>query len=423
MKKKRLIDGYRNIFSNVPLNKWFLMILIGFVFLALGTSFLVQVGISNRIVEAGRFFTLGTFSYQTRGLFFITVGGILSVIGWFVFYGQIHRLYSNASGTKVTIDTLRDLRRKEALAKGPKVVAIGGGTGLPVALSAWKRTTSNITAVVTVADDGGSSGRLRNQLNMPPPGDIRNCLVALAETESLMKNLMQYRFNQDGDLNGHSFGNLFIAALSQVSGGFDVALTESSRILRVYGRVLPATPAAVTLLAHTSEGKTVFGESNIPLTGQRIEQVELSPPEPPATEEAVKAIRSAEIITIGPGSLYSSVLPVLLVPGIRDAIRNSKALKVFIANIATQSGETSGYSLEDHINAIEKHVGGNLFDVILVNDHVFPLPLVGAPFDLITTGYNKINEIPVMKKDLVDGSAPWRHNVERLALALKDLTR
>nr|HID13675.1 YvcK family protein [Anaerolineae bacterium] len=254
------------------------------------------------------------------------------------------------------------------------LIAIGGGHGLSVLLRGLKRYTSNITAIVTVADDGGSSGRLRRELGVLPPGDFRNCIAALADDEALTTQLFQYRFGDDSGLNGHSFGNLFITAMAEVTGSFERAILESGRVLAVRGRVLPSTLRDVTLMAdlrdEASGVSRVSGESRIPEVGGAIERVYLEPDDVPAYPDAVRALLEADLIVAGPGSLYTSVLPNLLVPDVARAVAASRALKVYVCNVATQRGETEGYSVGDHAAALEAHVGKGLFPMVLANDNL-----------------------------------------------------
>lgn len=267
------------------------------------------------------------------------------------------------------------LYSRRQLARGPKVVALGGGTGLPVVLRGLKEYTANLTAIVTVADDGGSSGRLRGDLNMLPPGDIRNCLVALADTEPLMEQLFQHRFTS-GELAGHSFGNLFLAAMEQAAGDFVTALRESSRVLAVRGTVLPATLDHVTLMAELADGQVVQGESRIGQSAAPIVRVWLDPADATPLAEAVSAIEKADLIVLGPGSLYTSVLPNLLIRPIAEAIRRSRALRVYVANVMTQPGETAHFAVQDHLRAIENQVGSGLVDVVLANHQPVPRDLL-----------------------------------------------
>jgi len=260
--------------------------------------------------------------------------------------------------------------------KGPKIVAIGGGTGLSTMLRGLKRHTNNLTAVVTVADDGGGSGVLRQELGMLPPGDVRNCLEALANVEPLMSELLHYRFTE-GSLKGQSFGNLFLAALNGISGGsFDQAVSRMSQVLAITGRVIPVTTSNVQLEAEFENGAKVLGESKIFYCKKRencrIRRVRLLPERPPALPAALEAIREADMILLGPGSLYTSIIPNLLVEGVAQAIAESSALKIYIANVMTQEGETEGYTNADHIRAIFQHSLPGLFHLCLVNSASIP---------------------------------------------------
>ena len=257
-------------------------------------------------------------------------------------------------------------------AQGPKVVAIGGGTGLSTMLRGLKNHTKNLTAIVTVADDGGSSGMLRQDLGMPPPGDIRHCMEALANAEPLMQELLTYRFPQgSGNLTGQSFGNLILAALNGISGSFDEAVSKMSQVLAITGRVLPVTNADVVLEATFENGTQVQGESKISdfkkAQDCRIQSVRLLPEHPKALPEAVRAIEEADLILLGPGSLYTSVIPNLLVDGISEAVCASKAMKIYICNIMTQDGETEGMTASDHVKALLRHSGPGLVDICLCN--------------------------------------------------------
>jgi len=265
--------------------------------------------------------------------------------------------------------------RHELLMKGPKVVAIGGGTGLSTMLRGLKAFTSNITAVVTVADDGGGSGVLRQELGMLPPGDIRNCILALADTEPLMEQLLQYRF-KEGNLEGQSFGNLFLAAMDGISSSFVEAVKRMSDVLAVTGRVLPVTLENVTLCAELEDGSIICGESRIGQHRQfnkcRIKRVYLEPADAEPLEDVIEAIDQADVIVLGPGSLYTSILPNLLVSGICTAIKNSGALKIYVCNVMTQPSETEEYTVHDHIKALEEHSCKGIIDLCIVNNSVIP---------------------------------------------------
>ncbi len=319
-------------------------------------------------------------------------------------------------------DTLRLHRQRE---RGPRVVAIGGGHGLATLLRGIKNHSNNITAIVTVADDGGSSGRLRREKGVLPPGDIRNCLAALSDDEALLAQLFQYRF-PDGEagLDGHSFGNLFITALAEITGSFEAAVAESGRVLAVRGRVLPSTLHDVRLsadvrLPHAVSEVRVQGESQIPKTNGKVRHVWLEPSNPPAFPQAIQAILAADLIIIGPGSLYTSILPNLLVPDIAEAIRASRALKIFVCNVATEQGETTGYGVGDHIRAIEEHVAPGLFDIALANSNDTEKLPEGVEWVRLEAGLDQ--HYWIYQADLVDALHPWRHDSDKLARAVMDL--
>jgi uncharacterized cofD-like protein len=312
--------------------------------------------------------------------------------------------------------------RNERAIQPPRVVAIGGGTGLATLLRGLKAHTPHITAIVTVADDGGSSGRLRRELGLLPPGDFRNCIAALADDEALITQLFQYRFGQGEGLDGHSFGNLFITALAAVTGSFERAILEASRVLAVQGRILPSTLDNVTLVAEfemkaqAAPGRLtrVQGESAIPRAGQPIARLFLQPEGVRAYPEAVRAILDADLIIAGPGSLFTSILPNLLVHDIQRALRATTAPKVYACNVATQPGETDGFDVGQHVEVLERHVGPDLFSRVLANSnplhnqilpHLQPVAL-SYPAD---AGYE------VCAADLVDATAPWRHDSTKLA--------
>jgi len=320
--------------------------------------------------------------------------------------------------------------RKEVEIQAPKVVAIGGGTGLSTLLRGLKAFTPCITAIVTVADDGGSSGRLRRELGVLPPGDFRNCIAALADDEALITQLFQYRFGQGEGLNGHSFGNLFITALAAVTGSFERALLEAGQVLAVQGRILPSTLEDVTLVAdlrdagHRKAGSSgltrVHGESVIPKSGQPIERVFLRPDGVHAYPDAVRALLDADLIVAGPGSLFTSVLPNLLVQDIRRAVGASSALKLYVCNVATQPGETDGFDVGQHVTALQQHVGRGLFPYVLANAK--PISSPDQPhLRPVAPNYPPDDGYHVILADLVDPIVPWRHDSQKLARELLGL--
>jgi uncharacterized cofD-like protein len=272
--------------------------------------------------------------------------------------------------------------------KQKKIVVIGGGTGLSVLLRGLKTFPVSITAIVTVADDGGSSGRLRQELNIPPPGDVRNVLVALAEVEPLVEELFQHRFANGNGLSGHSLGNLLLAGMTSITGDFARGITELSKVLNVRGKVLPAANRSVVLHGEMEDGTIVTGESKIPLEQKRIKRVFLTPDDVEPLPESLREIRNADLIVLGPGSLYTSVLPNLLVPGICEAVSESKAKKVYICNVMTQSGETDNYSASEHLDALFSHCGKGMIDKILVH---------GSPMSPeVRDHYAKEDAVPVV---------------------------
>lgn len=307
--------------------------------------------------------------------------------------------------------------------RGPRIVAIGGGTGLPVLLRGLKAYTGNITAIVTVGDDGGSSGRLRGELGILPPGDIRNCLLALADTEPLMAEVFGHRFAR-GSLAGHTVGNLILGGLSEVTGDFVQAIEAASRVLAVRGRVLPSTVADVTLVAEMEDGTVVRGETAIAAAGRRIRRLRLEPEAPRALEHAVAAIAEADVVVIGPGSLYTSILPNLLLPEIMAALRRTRALRVFVANVMTQPGETDGYSAGDHLAALQEHVGRPGVDAVLVHSARLPAERL-APYraqgsvpvqpDLDRCAAAGVH---VLARDVATPDGLVRHDPDRLAAVI-----
>ena len=262
------------------------------------------------------------------------------------------------------------------LEKGPKIVVIGGGTGLSTLLHGLKEYTSNITAIVTVADDGGSSGKLRQEFDVLPPGDIRNCLVALADAEPLMGRLFQFRFGEGTEFSGHSFGNLFITAMSKVTGDFDAAIKESSKILAIRGRVLPSTLEKISLIAEHVDGSKTVGESKIPETKVPIRRIYLRPANCKPTDEAINTIKKADAIVLGPGSLYTSIMPNLLVGKIYQEIIESRAIKIYVCNVMTQKGETDDYKASDHLRAIMEHTSPGIVDYCIVNTEKIPEEMI-----------------------------------------------
>ena len=303
---------------------------------------------------------------------------------------------------------------RHSLQSGPRITVIGGGTGLPSLIRGIKHYSHNITAIVTMADDGGSSGRLRSELGIQPPGDIRNCLVALADSEDVMQKLMDYRFSSDGQLNGHSFGNMLIAALAGIGGDFSHAVEIAGDLLAIRGRVVPSTPTDVTLLATTETGETLVGETNVAGASSKLVSLSLCPPNPQAHPEAVAALLEADLIIIGPGSLYTSIVPNLLIPGIAKGVAESKALKVYVCNVAEEPRQTEGYSVQDHLAVLRRYVGEESVHAVVANGNIPPGP-TPAGLDFITPRLPWDDVALLVEADVIDRGATARHDPLKLA--------
>lgn len=393
------------LYPGMQIKRWVVLIAFGIILVAMGA---VQVLIKRGLILGGVSLLIGVT---------MTVLGIRHMVR-----SLIAVFLPNREQDLVDI-----VYQKRYLERGPKVVVIGGGTGLSVLLHGLKQYTSNITAIVTVADSGGSSGRLRDQFGVLPPGDIRNCLVALADTEPLMRDLFQFRFDDESELKGHSFGNLFITALSKVTGDFDKAIKASSQVLAIRGRVIPATYKKVTLVAQHKDNSETVGEANIPQKGSPINRVFLRPDGCGPSQEALDAIRDADAIVFGPGSLYTSVIPNLLIKEIPGAILMSKAIKIYICNVMTQSGETDGYSAFDHVNAIILHSKPNLIDYCVVNTAKIPEEFLDKygrenayPVIPDVTRLKEVG-VEVIEGDVISTVNYVRHNPDKLAKLIIDL--
>ena len=407
----------------IGVKRWLLVILIGITSIALGLTLFVLDIYRDTSVEWLRKILLAiSLSNLPRWLRAVIYGGIgagILFIGLFELNRSVLRPFMKPG--QPLLDTLSTYRRRQ---KGPRIVALGGGTGLSSLLRGLKEYSHNLTAIVTVADDGGSSGEIRKNLGILPPGDIRSCLTALANDEEMLSHVFQYRFGERAEVNGHSLGNLFISALADITGSFEEAVAESGRVLAVKGRVLPATLHDVKLAAEINlpdEGGeiNVVGESTIPKIDGKIKHVWLEPSNPLPFPPSVQAILNADLIIVGPGSLYTSVIPNLLVPGLADAIRSSKALKFFICNVANQKGETIGYTWSDHIQAIERHIKDLHFDVILCNSD----PRIKMPegVEAVLSDAQFEEQHSVYFASIADAENAWRHDPHRLAEVITDL--
>ena len=374
------------LLPGLEVKRWFLLIFFGSVMIVLGFMVLANVRPIYLTLELIRKAALVLPSNLLAAIF-ILIGSVIFFKGWQKTTLSIMDMNSEKGNSSI----LEKLYRRRKLNRGAKVVAIGGGTGLSMLLRGVKRYTSNVTAIVTVGDDGGSSGRLRNEMGILPPGDIRNCIAALGDDEDLITELFQYRFKTGEGLEGHSFGNLFLTALCSITGNMVKAIKESANVLNIRGVVLPATLDDMKLGAEFEDGRIVHGESSIPEAHGQIKRLFTEPENCQALPEAIDAIGDADLIILGPGSLYTSVIPNLLVNGIVEAILKSKAKKIYVCNIMTQPGETTDYTVASHVNALFKHAKGNkIVDAVLVNNR---LP------DNISEGYAKQGSIPVVQKE------------------------
>jgi uncharacterized cofD-like protein len=407
----------------IGVKRWLALFLCGITLLALALAIvLVSVYHSEELPEFTYYLTLQFLPHLARA---VVVGLAGAAAVWIAVYQLSRSILApfTRRGSKPVAQVLVEHRHRE---RGPKVVTIGGGTGLSTLLRSLKHHTANLTAIVTVADDGGSSGRLRREMGVLPPGDFRNCLAALADDEALTTQLFQYRFTPaQQDLDGHALGNLFITAMADIAGSFEQALIESSHVLAITGRIMPSTLSNVTLCAEVRNGaglEQVEGESNITHFGGSIQRVFLKPERVRAYPETIRAMLDADLIVLGPGSLYTSVLPNLLIDSMQEALRASRAIKMYVCNVATQHGETDGYTVHDHVRALEKHIGTGIIDVVLANSrmsvHLDDAPAgVGEIVRLTTLAGSP----RVMAADVIDVACPWRHDSDKLARAVMQI--
>lgn len=407
----------------IGVKRWLAVAFLGLTALALAGALALRqlyrdVEVEGPARSAISYLTLQFLPYWGRAALLLALGA--GLFG----YGS-YRLIRTLLGpfTESAEEPLVDLvYRRRLLARGPRIVAIGGGTGLSTLLRGLKEHTANLTAIVSVADDGGSTGRLREQLGIPAVGDIRNCLVALAETETAMGDLLQYRFgNDDGSLAGHAVGNLLITAMNAIDDGdFEEAIREMNRVLAVRGRVVPASGSPLTLRARLRDGTEVTGQSRI-MRMRGIERVWLEPADARASHDAVRAIAEADLVVLGPGSVYTSLLAASLVPEIRAALASTAALVLYVANVATQAGETEGYDLADHVEALAAHGVAELVDIVLANSQVErggPDAEMGVPVKLRWPPVGAGRRPRLVVDDVVDPGHPHHHEPVLLAAAV-----
>lgn len=420
---KRARQELRWLMPGIGVKRWLLVLLAGTTLDGVGLAMLA-LNVYRNTPESRWLPVISAVSLQNlerplRILVFLGLG--IAVTLWGVWGLNRSLLKPFMRPGRHVLDTVTDYRKRD---RGAKIVVIGGGTGLASLLRGIKNYSHNLTAIVTVADDGGSSGELRRSLGVLPPGDIRNCLAAMSDDEELVTQLFKYRFGTSTGLNGHNLGNLLITAMADITGSFEKGIAESGRVLAVRGKVMPSTLNDVRLVAdirmpEKNQEIRVRGESNIPTTPGKINRVWLEPNNPDAYPPAIQAILNADLIIVGPGSLFTSLLPNLMVPDIAAAIRASRAYKFYICNVATQPGETDQFSCLDHILSIERHMGGRFFDLVICNNAVKEnLP---GDVEYVLPDERLEERYPVYCADLLDDMQPWRHDSTKLARIVMDL--
>jgi uncharacterized cofD-like protein len=417
-------SAWKWLYIGIGVKRWLLVMMAGVTLLSLGAAYvLVELYREQPFPDFVYYVTLQFLPRPVRAVLFAAIG--IGIVGY-ALYRVNAALLAGVPTRPASL--VENLYRKRIRQRGLKIVCIGGGTGMSTLLRGLKNYSDNLTAIITVADDGGSSGTLRTELGLLPPGDFRQCIAALADSEPLMARLLEYRFPKDSGLGGHAFGNLFIAAMAGVTGNSERALLESSRVLAVRGRILPSTLENVTLIAdvrdtHESQTARVAGESQIAKFGKPVERVYLEPEHVPAYPGATRAILDADLIILGPGSLYTSLLPNLLVSDICAAVSVSSAVKLFVANVATERGETDGYAVQDYLAALALHCPDLDINSVLVNNNNTGQLPPQAQIEFVkvrqttpeqATGTTDDN-LPFVYADVVDDERPWRHDSEKLA--------
>ncbi len=397
------------LYPGLGVKRWLLLGATGISLCSIGLAFLMR-----------KLFSLGFPDFlplYLEGVFMLVLGVAVLALAVYGLYRSVGPLVLASK----TIDGLADaIYTRRSREKGPRIVVIGGGTGLSRLLRGMKAHSDNLTAVVSVGDNGGSSGRLREELGVPPPGDFRNCLVALSDSEPLVRELFQYRFDRGNGLRGHSFGNLFIVAMTDITQNFEEALSHSSKVLAVRGDIIPATAASLTLSAELKDGAVVHGESQIGESGGAVERLMIEPADARASLSAVDAIRDSDVVVLGPGSLYTSVLPNLLVGGITEALKKSESLKIYVCNVATQKGETDGYRVEDHLEAIQAHTFDNIVDYVIANSR--PIDF-GDRFlgETVVSDGRPVRHAKIVFRDVIDTAHPVGHDSANLARSIIEL--
>jgi len=401
------------LFLMIPglsIKRWLAIGAVGLFVLTLGVIFTLKISTGPASISFLESVSLRHQSPYLRGGLFISIGLLGSLIAGLGLTRSLSQIGDRTRHWPI----LDSLYVERVLGSGPKVTVIGGGSGLPNFLKGLKLYTSNITAVVTVADDGGSSGRLRKELGILPPGDIRNCLVALADSEDVMQQLMDYRFKSQGQLDGHSFGNMLIAALAGIGGDFFQGVEIAGELLAIRGRVIPSTVSQVTLVGRTVSGKTLIGETQVGTSADRLRSLTLIPANPPAHPEAVRAIENADMVVIGPGSLFTSIVPNLLISNISTALANSPAFKIYVCNVAEEPAQTEGYNVLDHLSIVRHYGGQNSFDAVISNSNLPDGP-TPAGLNFIQSDKPWDDKVLLVEADVIDEVHTARHDSVKLS--------
>ncbi|MCO1601570.1 gluconeogenesis factor YvcK family protein [Desulfosporosinus nitroreducens] len=427
MNPKRYEPFYRYLkwlYPDLKVKRWFILAVLGIFLFATGFS-VMNDGVAIGYAELQFREVIYRLTGSTKHIA-VPTGAIISALGIFAIIVGFKRMLYSIISSVLPENEVRIVDRiysRHHLKRGPKIVVVGGGTGLSALLRGLKEYTCNLTAIVTVSDDGGSSGKLRDELGIQPPGDVRNCMVALAETEEIMDTLFSYRF-ESGALEGHSLGNLLLAGLTDTFGDFQKGIEQVGKVFALRGKVFPTTLDQVVLMADLEDGTRVVGETSIRVTEGKIKRVYLEPSDCTPLPEAIQAIEEADLIVLGPGSLYTSVLPNLLVLGLREKIREASAPCVYVCNVMTEKGETDGYKVSDHLQAILDHCGAGFVDAVLASRGEITAPLLKR--------YSKEEAVPVVtdpkmvqhlgakyfEANLVQERNVVRHDSDRLAKEL-----
>lgn len=406
------------LIPGLSLKRWLVIGVVGVIAITVGAVFALNVSTGPTFISFLENISLRGASPYMRGTVFIGIG----ILGAIVAALGLLRSLRQAQIRTRHWNLLDSLYVERVLGSGPKVALIGGGSGMPGLLRGMKHYTSNITAIVTMADDGGSSGRLRDELGIQPPGDIRNCLVALADSEDVMRQLMDYRFSSNGQLNGHSFGNMLIAALAGIGGDFSRGVEVAGELLAIRGRVVPSTATDVTLVASTASGETLIGETQVAMATDRLRSLTLVPADPVPHPDAIAAIKDADLIVFGPGSLFTSIVPNLLINEIATAVSESTAFKIYVCNVAEEPKQTEGFSVLDHLNIVRHYGGMRSVHVVVANDNIPEAP-TPAGLAFIEQDSNWNDSAMLVEADVIDDVNTARHDSDKLIAVIAETYR